>query len=167
MSLLNIAIATGIGATTLGYGSFAIKDATSSYNKGNWDWQYKGKLFEDRVGNFSAFSDNKSRYNDYLRGYGNAPKVGYSFDLTGLDVHVETNKRIVEQSYIGNDSYNYKNNSNLSLIGNPTGANTSDSNNYILENKVEGRSQFVTSYNNEKGRPNWVAFKLTKNNLGN
>ena len=168
MSLLNnIALITGIGATTLGYGSFAIKDATSAYNKGSWDWQYKGKLFEDRVGNFSAFSDNKSRYNDYLRGYGSAPKVGYSFDLTGVDVHVETNKRIVQQSYISNNNYNYKDNPNLALIGNPTGANTSDSNNYILENKVEGRSQFVTSYNNEKGRPNWVAFKLTKNTLGN
>lgn len=126
MSLLtNIGLIAGIGATTLGYGSFAIKDATSSQNKGDWDWQYKGKLFEDRVGNFSLFSDNKSRYNDYLRGYGNAPKVGYSFDLSGIDItpSVQENNMMANISSTQNESLITDHSSYSTKIGTQFGQN--------------------------------------------
>lgn len=168
MSLLtNIALGvTGLGV--LGQTYFSGKSAMSEYHDGAWDWQYKGAAFKNRLGEFTVFSDNKSRYNDYLKDYGSV--VGYKANLS-TDVHAVANQRILQQIapqvYSGTNQDTYsKNNPNLALIGNITGANTNDSNNYILENQADGKSQFVTSYNSDKGRPNWVAFKITKDDLG-
>ena len=163
MSLLtNIALGiTGLGVVAQGF--YSGKKAMSEYNEGAWDWQYKGAAFKNRLGEFSFYSDNKSRYNEYLKDYGSV--IGYKSNLT-TDVQAVTQQRTIEEVYKGNTTY--ATNENLRLIGNPTGANTSDSNNLILENKLSnGVSPFVTSYNSDKGRPNWVAFKLTKEDYGN
>jgi endonuclease G len=45
--------------------------------------------------------------------------------------------------------------------GNPSQANTSDKDNYLVN-----KSYFVLSYNNAKGEPNWVAWKLTASDTG-
>ncbi|CAN5578552.1 hypothetical protein BH09VER1_BH09VER1_32080 [soil metagenome] len=50
--------------------------------------------------------------------------------------------------------------SNL-FLGNPSQAGTAEKNNYLLEKK-----QFALSYNNEKGEPNWVSWRLIKEDLG-
>ena len=46
------------------------------------------------------------------------------------------------------------------LLGNPSNAGT-DANNYLLI-----KPYFVVSYNNQNGEPNWVSWRLTKDNLG-
>ena len=156
--------AMGMGVATIGSGTAGLlTNAYSNTNRGNWDWQYKGSAFTDRVGNFTLFSDNKSRYNDYLKGYNKT--IGYNFDLSGIDANKNAVNNIREEIARDNTG-NSLGNVNLNVFGNPTGANSQDSNNYILENKVRGNSLFVTSYNNEKGRPNWVAYKVNKNNIG-
>lgn len=161
-NLLKFAMGMGVAAASVGtYG--LLTNAYSDHNRGDWDWQYKGSAFRDRVGNFTLFSDNKSRYNDYLKGYNKT--IGYNFDLSKIDANKNTANYIQEEIARDNTG-NSLGNVNLNVFGNPTGANTQDSNNYILENKVRGKSLFVTSYNNEKGRPNWVAYKVDKNNMG-
>lgn len=47
------------------------------------------------------------------------------------------------------------------FLGNPSEAGTSDKNNFLLE-----KDQFSLSYNNGAGEPNWVSWRLTKENLG-
>lgn len=47
-------------------------------------------------------------------------------------------------------------------LGNPSNANPSDPNNYLLVNNF-----MVISYNNGRGIPNWVAWRVTKADLGN
>ena len=161
MSLLTN-IALGLGGIAAGSAAWGgLTNSYSEYHQGAWDWQYKGAAFKNRVGEFSFFSDNKSRYNDYLKDYGSV--IGYKANLS-TDVQAVTKQRTIEEVYRGNTTY--ASNENLRLIGNPTGANTSDSNNLILENMVGGKSPFVTSYNNDKGRPNWVAQHLSKSDLG-
>ncbi len=46
-------------------------------------------------------------------------------------------------------------------LGNPSNASASDPNNYLLVNNY-----FALSYNNEKGVPNWAAWRISKNELG-
>lgn len=46
-------------------------------------------------------------------------------------------------------------------LGNPSNATTSDPNNYLLVNNF-----MVISYNRDKGIPNWVAWRVTKADLG-
>jgi endonuclease G len=163
MSLLTN-IALGLGGIAAGSAAWGgLTNSYSEYHQGAWDWQYKGAAFKNRVGEFSFYSDNKSRYNDYLKDYGSV--IGHKSNLT-TDVQAVTQQRTIEEIYKGNTTY--ATNENLRLIGNPTGANTGDSNNLILENRLrDGTSPFVTSYNTSKGRPNWVAFKLTKEDYGN
>jgi len=156
-------IATGLGlysATSLGWG--VLNNDFNPYQQGDWNWQYKGASYSDRVGNFTMFSDNKSRYNDYLKGYNKT--VGYDFNLVGIDPQQVKRQQIIEDNLYKQGTLS--SNENLALIGNPTGANTTSSNNLILENKVGGRSLFVTSFNEEKKRPNWVAYNIRKENLG-
>jgi endonuclease G, mitochondrial len=52
------------------------------------------------------------------------------------------------------------NNPNL-LLGNPSGANANDPNNYLMI-----KPQFVLSYNRDKGIPNWVSWQINKSWLG-
>jgi endonuclease G len=49
----------------------------------------------------------------------------------------------------------------LLAFGNPSGAFTSDPNNYLLR-----RSSFILSYNNARGTANWVAWRTTVADLG-
>lgn len=161
MNLLS-KIAIGLGTATTSLGWAGLTGAFSDTNNGDWDWQYKGAAFKDRVGNFTLFSDNKSRYNDYLKGYNRT--VGYDFNLVGIDPQQTKRQQLIEDNLYNNGSLS--SNENLALIGNPTGANTTSSNNLILENRVGGRSIFVTSFNEEKKRPNWVAYTLRKSDLG-
>lgn len=54
---------------------------------------------------------------------------------------------------------------NLNLVmGNPSNATTSTSNkdNYLISNKY-----FALSYNNSKGMPNWVSWRLAQSDIGN
>jgi endonuclease G, mitochondrial len=46
-------------------------------------------------------------------------------------------------------------------LGNPSNANLTDPNNYLLPKK-----QYVLSYNNAKRIPNWVSWRLTRDDLG-
>ena len=46
-------------------------------------------------------------------------------------------------------------------LGNPSGASPSDPNNYLLTNNF-----MVISYNRDKGIPNWVAWRVSKADLG-
>lgn len=161
MNLLS-KIAIGLGTATTSLGWAGLTGAFSDTNNGDWNWQYKGAAFKDRVGNFTLFSDNKSRYNDYLKGYNRT--IGYDFNLVGIDPQQTKRQQIIEDDLYSNGSLS--SNENLALIGNPTGANTSSSNNLILENRVGSRSIFVTSFNEEKKRPNWVAYTLRKSDLG-
>ena len=46
-------------------------------------------------------------------------------------------------------------------LGNPSNATTADPNNYLLTNNF-----MVISYNRDKGIPNWVAWRVTKADLG-
>lgn len=46
--------------------------------------------------------------------------------------------------------------------GNPSNANTSDPNNYLLVNNY-----FALSYNRDKGIANWVAWRISRSELGN
>ena len=46
-------------------------------------------------------------------------------------------------------------------LGNPSEANASSPNNYLLVNKY-----FALSYNREKGIPNWAAWRISKMELG-
>ncbi|CAN5747587.1 hypothetical protein BH20ACI4_BH20ACI4_34260 [soil metagenome] len=46
-------------------------------------------------------------------------------------------------------------------LGNPSGANASAPNNYLLSNKY-----FILSYNRDKGIPNWAAWRISKLELG-
>lgn len=165
MSLItNIAL----GVTTLGVvaqGFYSGKKAMSEYNEGAWDWQYKGGAFQNRLGEFSFYSDNKSRYNDYLKDYGSV--IGYKANLSSTNNIVSSKSMLDTYSSVTYEGgVDTSGNNNLAVFGNPTGANTTDSNNYILENRVRGKSLFVTSYNNEKRRPNWVAYNINKNNIG-
>ncbi len=156
-------VITGLGAygaTSLGWG--LLNNDFNEYGAGDWNWQYKGASYRDRVGNPTLFSDNKSRYNDYLKGYNKT--IGYDFNLVGIDPQQVKRQQVIEDSLYRNGSLS--SNENLALIGNPTGANTASSNNLILENRVGGRSVFVTSFNQEKKRPNWVAYTLKKSDLG-
>ncbi len=52
--------------------------------------------------------------------------------------------------------------SNL-LLGNPSGATAdpSNRNNYLMD-----KGYFVLSYNNARGTPNWVSWRLTQSDLG-
>ncbi len=52
------------------------------------------------------------------------------------------------------------NNPNL-LLGNPSGANVNNPNNYLMI-----KPQFVISYNRDKGIPNWVSWQINKSWLG-
>src|SRR5258708_5419316 len=49
-------------------------------------------------------------------------------------------------------------------LGNPSNATADQTkpNNYLVKHKT-----FVMSYNKERGAPNWVAWHLTKNDIGN
>ena len=47
-------------------------------------------------------------------------------------------------------------------FGNPSGANQSDPNNYLLINNF-----YVNSYSRDRGIPNWVAWRVTKADMGN
>ncbi|HEV3304447.1 MAG TPA: DNA/RNA non-specific endonuclease [Planctomycetaceae bacterium] len=49
-----------------------------------------------------------------------------------------------------------------SAMGNPTKADESDKDNYLMEKKY-----FTLSYNNSKGIPNWVSWHVDKSDLGN
>jgi endonuclease G len=46
-------------------------------------------------------------------------------------------------------------------LGNPSNASSSDSSNYLMQ-----KPQYVLSYNNTKGIPNWVSWQLNKSWLG-
>jgi endonuclease G len=46
-------------------------------------------------------------------------------------------------------------------MGNPSRADASSTNNYLMR-----KSGFALSYNNTKGTPNWVSWRLTKSDLG-
>ncbi len=46
-------------------------------------------------------------------------------------------------------------------LGNPSNANTSDPNNYLMVNNY-----FVLSYNRDKALPNWAAWRISKAELG-
>ncbi len=46
-------------------------------------------------------------------------------------------------------------------LGNPSGANASTPNNYLLSNKY-----FILSYNRDRGIPNWAAWRISKMELG-
>ena len=46
-------------------------------------------------------------------------------------------------------------------VGNPSNANTSDPNNYLLVNNY-----FALSYNRDKANPNWVAWRISRAELG-
>ncbi len=46
-------------------------------------------------------------------------------------------------------------------LGNPSNANTSDPNNYLLVNNY-----YVLSYNRDKAIPNWVAWRVSKADMG-
>jgi endonuclease G, mitochondrial len=45
-------------------------------------------------------------------------------------------------------------------LGNPSGANSSDPNNYLLVNNF-----YIVSYSRDRGIPNWVAWRITKADL--
>ena len=47
------------------------------------------------------------------------------------------------------------------VMGNPSGANATDKNNFLLPKKY-----FTLSYNSSKASPNWVSWHLTKKQLG-
>jgi endonuclease G len=47
------------------------------------------------------------------------------------------------------------------LLGNPSGANAADRNNYLMI-----KPYFVLSYNNDRGEPNWVSWQVTVAALG-
>ena len=85
MSLLtNIALGiTGLGVMAQGY--YSGKSAMSEYHDGAWDWQYKGAAFKNRLGEFSFYSDNKSRYTDYLKDYGSV--IGYKSNLSSAGTY--------------------------------------------------------------------------------
>jgi len=51
-------------------------------------------------------------------------------------------------------------NANL-LLGNPSGANAGDRNNYLMV-----KPYFVLSYDNDKCEPNWVSWRVTDADLG-
>jgi endonuclease G, mitochondrial len=46
-------------------------------------------------------------------------------------------------------------------LGNPSGATTSDDNNYLME-----KPEYTLSYNREKGRPNWASWHLSPEWIG-
>lgn len=46
-------------------------------------------------------------------------------------------------------------------LGNPSGASKANPNNYLLSNKY-----FILSYNRDKAIPNWAAWRISKNELG-
>jgi hypothetical protein len=80
MSLLTN-IALGLGGIAAGSAAWGgLTNSYSEYHSGPWDWQYKGAAFKNRVGEFSFYSDNKSRYNDYLKDYGSV--IGYKSNLS-------------------------------------------------------------------------------------
>ncbi|HEY8750034.1 MAG TPA: DNA/RNA non-specific endonuclease [Tepidisphaeraceae bacterium] len=47
------------------------------------------------------------------------------------------------------------------LLGNPSGANAGDRDNYLMV-----KPYYVLSYNNQKGTPNWVSWQVTTADLG-
>lgn len=47
------------------------------------------------------------------------------------------------------------------VLGNPSNADDSDPNNYLVV-----RNEFILSYNRSRGAPNWVAWHLSKRDLG-
>ncbi len=47
------------------------------------------------------------------------------------------------------------------LLGNPSGANSADRDNFLMV-----KPYFVLSYNDEKGEPNWVSWRVTSADLG-
>jgi endonuclease G len=47
------------------------------------------------------------------------------------------------------------------VLGNPSGASTSTSNNYLLV-----KPEYALSYNQEKGTPNWVEWELNSHDIG-
>ena len=47
-------------------------------------------------------------------------------------------------------------------LGNPSGANASDANNYLLVNNY-----YVVSYSRDRGIPNWVAWRVTRADMSN
>jgi endonuclease G, mitochondrial len=47
-------------------------------------------------------------------------------------------------------------------FGNPSGASQSDPNNYLLAN-----NSYVNSYSRDRGIPNWVAWRVTRADMGN
>jgi len=47
------------------------------------------------------------------------------------------------------------------FLGNPSQASTTDKNNFLVE-----KDQFSLSYNNGAGEPNWVSWRLIKENMG-
>lgn len=56
----------------------------------------------------------------------------------------------------------YAGSSNVNIaLGNPSDANKKQKNNYLLE-----KPQYVLSYNNKKGDPNWVSWHLEKSDIG-
>lgn len=80
MSLLTN-IALGLGGIAAGSAAWGgLTNSYSEYHQGAWDWQYKGAAFKNRLGEFSFYSDNKSRYNEYLKDYGSV--IGYKANLS-------------------------------------------------------------------------------------
>ena len=80
MSLLTN-IALGLGGIAAGSAAWGgLTNSYSEYHQGAWDWQYKGGAFQNRLGEFSFYSDNKSRYNEYLKDYGSV--IGYKANLS-------------------------------------------------------------------------------------
>jgi hypothetical protein len=90
MSLLTN-IALGLGGIAAGSAAWGgLTNSYSEYHQGAWDWQYKGAAFKNRLGELSFYSDNKSRYNEYLKDYGSV--IGYKANLsTNLNANTNGN----------------------------------------------------------------------------
>jgi endonuclease G len=162
-------LSVGTTVLTVGVAALGAKhladDALSWRRKDGWDWQYKGNSIHDRVGNFVLGGDPKSRYNNYLRNYNEV--IGYGYKMPSIELVPPPSQSIAPIA--GARNYGLDNTGLspvLTQIGNLTGATREDANNLLLVRKQENVGGYVVSYNSDKGRPNWVAFKIDKNSLG-
>lgn len=95
---------------------------------------------------FFCFWLGKSIFNR-IRGSGDNTPVNQQNNQTNTPSNQPTSPDQARQIYLA--------------LGNPTNAATSDPNNYMLVNNF-----MVISYNRDKGIPNWVAWRVSKADLG-
>lgn len=87
------------------------------------------------------------KINDRLRGTPETPEVSRPDGRPELPSMPPANEEEARRVYLA--------------LGNPSGASAADPNNYLLINKY-----FALSYNRDKGIPNWAAWRISKNELG-